>query len=55
MIKRTKQEQGNIQTENVKPKLGEIAPKSLRDRLSEEQRRLEKIWRQDPTRLWRSR
>lgn len=40
----------------VSPVAAKIAPlPSLRERITAEQRRLEKIWRQDPARVWRSR
>jgi len=38
------------------PVAAKIAPlTSQRERITAEQRRLEKIWRQDPARVWRSR
>lgn len=38
------------------PVAAKIAPQtSLREQITAEQRRLEKIWRQDPARVWRSR
>jgi len=36
-------------------KVSTSVPKSLRERVQEEQRRFERLWLQNPTRLWKSR
>lgn len=36
-------------------KVSTSPPKSLRERVQEEQRRFERLWLQNPTRLWKSR